>query len=175
MTAGSPVEWHHLPPFCSQVLNPGYRQVIKTTLVLLETIGRTEPHSIVAMEYEAERFPTLITPHRFRMRCGRPVLESHDYPRSPCSRSRLLLNPETFQRFRCRWWPGGLRPHRSSCRLNSRGVSEARRPVDDRRRGRRYPGGRPRLLAGALFGVRRHVIAMGACSHSRMSAVPQLG
>jgi hypothetical protein len=83
MTAGSRVEWHHLPPFCSQVQNPGYCQVIKATLVRLETIGRTEPHSIVAMEYEAERFPTLITPHRFRKPCSTPILESHDYPPIP--------------------------------------------------------------------------------------------
>jgi hypothetical protein len=35
-------------------LNPGHRQIIEATLICLEAIGRTKPHSVVAMEYEAK-------------------------------------------------------------------------------------------------------------------------
>ena len=35
-------------------LNPGHRQIVEATLICLEAIGRTEPHSVVAMEYEAK-------------------------------------------------------------------------------------------------------------------------
>jgi hypothetical protein len=36
------------------VLDPGHRQVIEATLICLEAIGRTKPHSVIAMEYEAK-------------------------------------------------------------------------------------------------------------------------
>jgi hypothetical protein len=36
------------------VLNPGHRQVIEATLICLEAVSRTKPHSVVAMEYEAK-------------------------------------------------------------------------------------------------------------------------
>ena len=35
-------------------LNPTHRQIIEATLICLEAIGRTKPHSVVAMEYEAK-------------------------------------------------------------------------------------------------------------------------
>ena len=35
-------------------LNPAHRQIIEATLICLEAIGRTKPHSVVAMEYEAK-------------------------------------------------------------------------------------------------------------------------
>jgi hypothetical protein len=35
-------------------LNPGHCQIIEATLICLEAIGRTKPHSVVAMEYEAK-------------------------------------------------------------------------------------------------------------------------
>jgi hypothetical protein len=35
-------------------VNPGHRQIIEATLICLEAIGRTKPHSVVAMEYEAK-------------------------------------------------------------------------------------------------------------------------
>jgi hypothetical protein len=36
------------------VLDPGHRQVIEATLICLEAIGGTKPHSVIAMEYEAK-------------------------------------------------------------------------------------------------------------------------
>jgi hypothetical protein len=36
------------------MLNPGHRQVVEATLICLEAISRTKPHSVVAMEYEAK-------------------------------------------------------------------------------------------------------------------------
>jgi hypothetical protein len=35
-------------------VNPGHRQIIEAILICLEAIGRTKPHSVVAMEYEAK-------------------------------------------------------------------------------------------------------------------------
>jgi len=50
------------------VMNLHHRQLIKAALIGLEAIGRTEAHSEIAMKYQPKRFPTVVAPHRFRMR-----------------------------------------------------------------------------------------------------------
>ena len=50
------------------VMNLHHRQLIEAALICLEAIGRTEAHSEIAMKYQPKRFPTVVAPHRFRMR-----------------------------------------------------------------------------------------------------------
>jgi len=50
------------------VMNLHHRQLIEAALIGLEAIGRTEAHSEIAMKYQPKRFPTVVAPHRFRMR-----------------------------------------------------------------------------------------------------------
>jgi hypothetical protein len=64
------------------VLNPGQRQIVEATLICLEAISRAKAHSVVAMEYEAKRFPTKIAPRWFRG-WRTPSLEFHEYPHVP--------------------------------------------------------------------------------------------
>jgi hypothetical protein len=37
-----------------------HRQIVEAPLIRVETIGRTEPHTEVAMKDQAERFPTVV-------------------------------------------------------------------------------------------------------------------
>ena len=51
-----------------KALNLNHRQIVEAALIRAEAIGRTEAHSEIAMKYQAKRFPTVVAPHRFRMR-----------------------------------------------------------------------------------------------------------
>jgi hypothetical protein len=56
---------------CAQLLkalNLDHRQIVEAALIRAEAIGRTEPHPEVAMENQAERFPTVVASHGFNMR-----------------------------------------------------------------------------------------------------------
>jgi hypothetical protein len=51
-----------------KALNLNHRQIVEAPLIRVEAIGRTEPHTEVAMKDQAERFPTVIASHAFNMR-----------------------------------------------------------------------------------------------------------
>jgi hypothetical protein len=49
-----------------KALNLNHRQIVEAALIRVEAIGRTEPHPEIAMKYQAERFPTVVTSHAVR-------------------------------------------------------------------------------------------------------------
>ena len=51
-----------------KALNLNHRQIVEAALIRAEAIGRTEPHTEVAMKDQAERFPTVVASHGFNMR-----------------------------------------------------------------------------------------------------------
>jgi hypothetical protein len=51
-----------------KVPNLNNRQIGEAALIRAETIGRTESHPEIAMQDQAERFPTVVTSHGFNMR-----------------------------------------------------------------------------------------------------------
>jgi hypothetical protein len=78
-----------------KALNPNHRQIVEAALIRAEAIGRTEPHPEIAMKYQAERFPTVVTSHGFNMR-QTSFLALH--LRSPFPRLRKT-NAKTFGGF----------------------------------------------------------------------------
>ena len=79
----------------AQGLNLNHRQIVEAALIRAEAIGRAEPHPEIAMKHQAERFPTVITSHRFNMR-QTSFLALH--LRSPFPRLRKT-NAKTFGGF----------------------------------------------------------------------------
>jgi hypothetical protein len=51
-----------------KVPNLNNRQIGEAALICAQTIGRTESHPEIAMQDQAERFPTVVTSHGFNMR-----------------------------------------------------------------------------------------------------------
>jgi hypothetical protein len=49
-------------------LNLNHRRIVEAALIRAEAIGRTEPHTEVAMKDQAERFPTVVASHGFNIR-----------------------------------------------------------------------------------------------------------
>jgi hypothetical protein len=78
-----------------KALNLNHRQIVEAPLIRVEAIGRTEPHTEIAMKDQAERFPTVIASHGFNMR-QTSSLALH--LRSPFPRLRKT-NPKAFGGF----------------------------------------------------------------------------
>ena len=77
-----------------KALNLNHRQIVEAALIRAEAIGRTEPHTEVAMKDQAERFPTVVASHGFNMRQTSLAL----HLRSPFPRLRET-NAKTFGGF----------------------------------------------------------------------------
>ena len=75
-------------------LNLNHRRIVEAALIRAEAIGRTEPHTEVAMKDQAERFPTVVASHGFNMRQTSLAL----HLRSPFPRLRET-NAKTFGGF----------------------------------------------------------------------------
>jgi hypothetical protein len=82
-------------------LNLNHRQIVEAALIRAEAIGRTEPHTEVAMKDQAERFPTVVASHGFNMR-QTSALALH--LRSPFPRLHKT-NAKTFGGFQHRLAP----------------------------------------------------------------------
>jgi hypothetical protein len=68
-------------------LNLNHRQIVEAALIRAEAIGRTEPHPEVAMQDQAERFPTVIASHGFNMRQNVVLGAAFEVPVSPITQN----------------------------------------------------------------------------------------
>ena len=78
-----------------KALNLNHRQIVEAALICAKAIGRAEPHTEIAMQDQAERFPTVVASHGFNMR-QTSSLALH--LRSPFPRLRKT-NAKTFGGF----------------------------------------------------------------------------